>query len=124
MTESHLININQKGFIKAADVQIGDEMIAHNSQNVKVVKIETEVKEGFTAPLTQEGTILVNDILVSCYAEVNSHWLAHMVMKPVNVWYQISKYIGFSETVNRDGLHSYAAFLYDLSATFLPSLFV
>ena len=124
MTESHLININKKGFIKAADVQIGDEMIAHNSQNVKVVKIETEIKEGFTAPLTQEGTILVNDILVSCYAEVNSHWLAHMVMKPVNIWYQISKYIGLSETANRDGLHSYASFLFDLSATFLPSLFV
>ena len=98
-------------------------MITINSDTIEVVKIESEVKEGFTAPLTQHGTILVNDILVSCYSEINSHWLAHLAMKPVSMWYQITKYIGTDESADSEGLNSYASILYDVSSKVMPSLF-
>jgi hypothetical protein len=37
---------------------------------------------GFSVPLTYSGTIVVNNLVSSKYAEVRNHHLAHLVMQP------------------------------------------
>ena len=43
-------------------------------------------------PLTMEGNLLVNDIVASCYAKFD-HDLAHNVMKPIQWYPAIMKWI-------------------------------
>ena len=39
---------------------------------------------GAYVPLTEEGNIIVDDVLTSCYADFH-HSLAHLVMKPMKM---------------------------------------
>jgi hypothetical protein len=102
---------------------------------IKSILIETV--DGYVAPLTMHGTILVNDILTSCYAVVESHTLGHSVMAPVRLWYSINSKLNdiishFTETRSsillsandqvNDGIHWYPQLLYSFSKTFLGSL--
>ena len=92
--------------------------------DTEIVKIEKETKMGFIAPLTDAGTILVNNVDASCYAEINSQWIADLAMKPIKLWYKLSKYFGMSESNNENGMHSYATVLQHFTEKYLPSLFV
>lgn len=55
----------------------------------KIRSILIEPVEGYAAPLTMSGTILVNDVLASSYAIMESQTLAHAAMAPVRWWYQL-----------------------------------
>ena len=122
-----MINIKNKGYIKASTVKVGDVMRVYSADKLidaEIIEIEIEIKQGYTAPLTESGTILVNDIHSSCYAEINSHWIADLAMKPIKVWYKLSKYFGITESTSSDnGLSFYSAVLQQFTANVLPSLF-
>ena len=59
----------------------------HNElQPSKVVKVTTK-KTGAYAPLTLEGTIIVDNALASCYAVIDDHRLVHNTLAPLRLLY-------------------------------------
>ncbi len=109
-------------------MKIGDVMSVYSNEELidsEIIEIEIETKQGYTAPLTESGTILVNDVHSSCYAEINSHSIADLAMKPIKVWYKLSKYFGMTEskTNSDNGLSFYSTVLQRFTENVLPSLF-
>lgn len=72
---------------------------------------------GLYAPLTQHGSIVVNGVLASCYATVDSHHLSHWALAPLRLFYSL---IGPSEAQN-DGLHWYPWLLHWLGKMLLDT---
>ena len=63
-----------------------------NYANEKYLKSEIYFFPGAYVPLTEEGTIIVDGILASCYATFN-HDLAHLVMTPMQWFPSITEWI-------------------------------
>lgn len=124
LSNTHLINVKGIGYINARSLKVGDTLRFFSTQfnDFKVASIRFELKKGLIAPLTNEGTILVNKIDSSCYAVVNSHKMADIGMAPVKFWYMITKYLGqqslASEVIDVD---SYSNFLFRFANSFMPS---
>ncbi|XP_015259181.1 PREDICTED: indian hedgehog B protein-like [Cyprinodon variegatus] len=72
-----------------------------------VTFVEELTSTGLYAPLTQHGSIVVNGVLASCYAAVDSHYLSHWVLAPLRLVYWM---IGPSQVQN-DGVHWYPLIL-------------
>lgn len=128
LSNSHLINIKNVGYVNAAKVKLGDVLRVYSTRTEKfeeltVESIRFEIKKGFVAPLTNEGTILVNGFDASCYAVVNNQNLANLVMLPLKLWYAVSKYFGagtqISEFVNTE---YYIENLYWIASSYVPSI--
>ncbi|KAF7216051.1 indian hedgehog B protein [Nothobranchius furzeri] len=85
------------------------------------LSVVTFVKEkrstGLYAPLTQHGSILVNGVLVSCYAAVDSHQLSHWALAPLRLFYRL---FGPPRAQN-PGLHWYPWILQSLGQVLLNS---
>lgn len=103
----------------AADVEIGDVLLTRGPGSVmrpsRVAKKRMVARHGVFAPLTQAGTIIVDDALASCYAIVKSHALAHAAMAPLR-WMS-----GWGSTETPRGVHWYANALYSFGDYVLPS---
>uniref|UniRef100_A0A2S2QMS4 Protein hedgehog n=1 Tax=Sipha flava TaxID=143950 RepID=A0A2S2QMS4_9HEMI len=48
----------------------------------RVVRIQRTEQFGLYAPLTVDGTVVVDDVIASCYAVIDSQWLAHLAFLP------------------------------------------
>ena len=132
LSANHLINVKNLGYIHASKVKIGDILRSYSDEkqafkDLIVSSIKFEFKTGYTAPLTNEGTVLVNGIDASCYAVVNNQYLANFVMIPLKAWYAISKYYSFGEA-NKNVIKSfvdvnwYSQVLYRFASIFMPSI--
>lgn len=91
---SHLIAVPNGEFKLARDLKRGDYIVTydHDTSGQSVEKIESiliEYVRSYAAPLTMHGTLLANNILVSSYASIDDHHLAHKLMSPVRWWYLI-----------------------------------
>ncbi|XP_067265974.1 indian hedgehog signaling molecule a [Chanodichthys erythropterus] len=53
----------------------------------RVTRIQIQEDKGVFAPLTRHGTVVVNNVVSSCYAAVDRHWLAHWAFGPLRVLY-------------------------------------
>lgn len=82
-----------------------------------VTFVEERGSSGLYAPLTQHGSIVVNGVLASCYAAVDSHHLSHWVLTPLRFFYSL---IGPSG-VQEDGLHWYPWLLHKLGKMLLDA---
>ncbi|CAF3549751.1 unnamed protein product [Rotaria sp. Silwood1] len=62
--------------------------LIENNQIVpgKIISIQLTKQEGYYAPLTPSGTIVINGVLASNYATVSNHGLAHKVMSIYRWW--------------------------------------
>ena len=103
LTHNHLIYEKTKGYLKAEFIKLEDELqvLMNNNGSVafsKILSIEEKIEAGYIAPLVESGQLLVDGIHASCYADVNSHMLAHLALKPLIYWYKFSKYMGFEHT--------------------------
>ncbi|KAL2080957.1 hypothetical protein ACEWY4_022810 [Coilia grayii] len=49
----------------------------------RVTWVEVREDRGAYAPLTRHGTVVVDDVLASCYAAVDQQWLAHWALAPL-----------------------------------------
>lgn len=52
-------------------------------QTERVVDVRHTERTGLYAPLTVDGTVVVDDVVASCYAVIDNHWLAHLSFLPV-----------------------------------------
>ncbi|XP_028291074.1 indian hedgehog B protein-like [Gouania willdenowi] len=82
-----------------------------------VTSVEQRIATGLYAPLTQHGSIVVNSVLASCYAAVDSHLLSHWFLAPLRLFYSV---LGPLE-VPDDGLHWYPRLLQRLGKTLLDA---
>jgi hedgehog protein len=108
-----------------------------------VTRIEVRIEQGVYAPLTNAGTIIVDEIAVSCYAFINSHALAHIVFSPVRLFHNLRhsalalwQGLRLIRSVETDvvyhppiqqqpnGIHWYANILYSFAKTALPSYLI
>lgn len=149
VTPTHLVLTGHSKNVRtvfAENIKIGDVLLVSDSNNSitedSVVEISGVVRTGIYAPLTEIGTVVVNDIVVSCYATVDSQPLADwaflplrlvwnieqgflrlwgILSKPLGIW---SRDISVSVTSSRTipvGIHWYARMLYTLADYLIPS---
>jgi Hint module len=93
----------------AQDVQAGDHVqVSGEESPVQVRKVAKLRRQGAYAPVTLSGTIVVDQVVASCYA-MASHSAAHAAFAPMRLAYKLLPTDG---GVDQDGLHWYADFLY------------
>lgn len=95
----------------------------------EVVRITTSKKQGAFAPLTKEGNLIVDQVVVSCYALIADQSLAHLAFVPIRIWSNFidslkiikklihleSSKLSKSQTSIQNGIHWYPKLLYSLS---------
>jgi hedgehog protein len=79
-----------KHYSFAQNVVIGDFLFSHNLRLLKVTNIKEILidDDNVYAPLTFEGSIVVNEIIASCYGTF-SHSIMHILTTPIRWWYFI-----------------------------------
>ncbi|XP_067302138.1 desert hedgehog protein [Pseudorasbora parva] len=88
---AHNLKLHQHEYeaIFAKDVMTGDYILTTGDnrgiQPSKVVSISLEERIGVYAPLTEHGNLFVDGVLVSNYASIEDHRLAHWAFWPVRV---------------------------------------
>jgi len=107
---SHLHPGNDSVYIMTAD---------YKNLGVSMVTDVTMVTErGVFAPLTSSGTIVVDGVVVSCYALVSSHQLAHVAMAPMRLAAPTCSW--WNCYGNIDGVHWYAQFMRRVAESLFP----
>jgi hypothetical protein len=105
-------------FIRARFVEPGSLVITERGSSARVQSIRSVVRKGAYGPLTEAGTLLVNNVLVSCYAHTDSHARAHGIMAPLRfasrfqTWLPRETFGMITAASERNGLHPYVRFLY------------
>jgi len=81
------------GFIWAEKLEKGDEILVLSSKHAnktnweEIIDITKVDKQGLMAPLTEQGTIIVNNVDTSCHAIVKSDTLAHFALAPYRLYH-------------------------------------
>lgn len=139
LTPAHLVfvmnsNNTNSSYIRAvfaSNVKLGQWLVAVGNDRpdhlipARVTKIYSEHYEGSYAPVTSHGTIIVDQVLASCYAVVEDHDLAHWVFAPVRLWHSYLSLVGMVKELNHvhqmDGVHWYPELLYHVGGWLLDS---
>jgi hypothetical protein len=108
-------------FVFAKDIKLNDNLITENDIAEFVTHISEVYEEGAYAPLTEAGTLAVNSIYASCYANVVANSWAHYLFQPI---IQASKYftdLKFYDETSEDsagaeesGMFWYARFFFKI----------
>lgn len=100
ITEDHLLFVEKEGgatAIPARDVTIGDTVFVRGDlgalERDAVHNISHVYEKGVYAPVTLSGTILVNDVLTSCYFDVLSHESSNKAMGIARAVYHVSPWM-------------------------------
>lgn len=125
LTAAHLLFILQNSTLTetfASDITPGQEVMildegGRRLRAVMVDRIYEEERDGSFAPLTSHGTIMVDDVLASCYAAVQNQKLAHLAFTPLRLVHKVAPFL-FSGSAN-DGVHWYSEFLYRIGTRIL-----
>lgn len=141
LTPVHLLVLQDLTTAFASTVKVGDKLLVRGKDDEFIASVVVDVKlildTGVYAPLTAEGTVVVDDVLASCYALVDSQEIAHWSFLPVRmaanvdrgfrrIWNLLSRPIaGWSAESPRRrptamGVHWYAKFLYTVGEYVIP----
>ncbi|XP_013106943.1 protein hedgehog [Stomoxys calcitrans] len=135
VTPGHLVMIwnrekSLNEYVFADRVQEDDQVFVHDSTGAirpqRVVELRAVLKNGFVAPLTKEGTIVVNSVAASCYAIINSQSLAHWTYAPMRLWSTIKSLMPHSKEGKdstaqlQNGVHWYGKALYGVKNYVVP----
>ena len=116
LSQRHLIHQRKVGFIWAEKLNQGDEILVvassheNDTQWEEILEITDVYKQGLMAPLTEQGTIVVNDVHASCYALVKSHNVAHFALAPYRFYRRFFGQVSASNSITTPIL-SYAEIL-------------
>lgn len=133
VTPAHLLIVwktalKQTKFIFAEQVEEDDFVLVNINGSLeprRVINISSEMSKGVYAPLTREGTIIVNSITASCYALVDSQSIAHWSFMPVRAYNLVKHYLVDESSAKtssiQNGVHWYAKTLYTIKDYLLPS---
>lgn len=113
----------------ASQVRPGQKVLVFDERRrglepVTVKRIYTQEHEGSFAPVTVQGTVVVDEVLASCYAVIQDHDLAHWALAPVRLAYWVSTLLSSSQppvSAQKDGVHWYSKILYQLGTWLLDS---
>lgn len=83
----------------------------------RVTRVALREARGALAPLTGQGTVVVDGVVASCYAVVDRHALAHLAFSPLRLMHRWTGAAGH----HGDGIHWYARFLRWLGGKLLDS---
>lgn len=88
----------------AGQIKMGDQLLIQEDETSfvldTVVGLKSAELEGVFAPLTEEGNVIIDEALVSCYAMINSQKLAHWSFFPVRLYYRAKRLLLISlETI-------------------------
>ncbi|KAF6206420.1 hypothetical protein GE061_017653 [Apolygus lucorum] len=156
VTPQHLVMRNKPNgtdqdveAVFAAHLNPSDQLLVAESNGTKLVRrtllsSELVLDTGVIAPLTSVGTIVVDDVVASCYAVIESQSIAHFAFAPLRAIKSVEAGLGavgrffaspfsssptnatsglatnaVSDDVN--GVHWYPKTLYFLSNHFIPS---
>ncbi|CAM4833735.1 unnamed protein product [Rotaria magnacalcarata] len=90
VSANHLIFDYDSGEARfAGKLRVGDRVqFIDNSEIVpgEIVHIQLTKQEGYYAPLTPSGTIIIDGVVASNYATVSNHALAHQIMGIYRWW--------------------------------------
>lgn len=127
-SDTDTFHINYK---LAKDVRNGNFLVTNKLFPERVVSINIEAKNGYYAPMSESGncsntikydsyenthyvfldlgTLIVNGLKVSCYANVLSHRLAHWAMAPVRLHYRFLVALRLEQSLHQEsGIHPIA----------------
>ncbi|KAJ8012047.1 hypothetical protein DPEC_G00064630 [Dallia pectoralis] len=134
LTPAHLVFVtgnNTDGemtAVFASNIQPGQQVFVLDETRdrltaVAVGRIYVEEYEGSYAPVTAQGTIIVDRVLSSCYAVVADHTLAHWAFAPVRLRHALTSVTGVVEAhrdlLQSDGIHWYSEVLYRIGTLLL-----
>ncbi|XP_033494250.2 sonic hedgehog protein [Epinephelus lanceolatus] len=136
LTAAHLLFVGHNtteeermSAIFASEVQSGQTVFVFDTERsrlepVSVKRIYTQEHEGSFAPVTVQGTVVVDQVLASCYAVIEDHDLAHWALAPVRLAHWVSSLLFSSQprvSAKNDGVHWYSKILYQLGTWLLDS---
>lgn len=140
ITPSHLLMVwqpktHQIKYVFASKIEEGDYLLVSIKENLeprKVRKVSAVLSKGIYAPLTSQGTLLVDSIAASCYAVIDSQKVAHWSFAPyrllTSVWQlftptssQKDKISSIPTKHQQNGINWYAKALYSIKDIFLPT---
>lgn len=121
LTSSHLLPTDTHGYVMAKNILKGMNIYVIDDNGLltteTISNVIDVVKQGYVAPLTKQGTLIVNNIAASCYATIDNHHLAHTALAPMRWWYNL---FGQSEQIL--GIHWFPKMLYELTTFLMPSI--
>lgn len=126
LTAAHLLFVVRNSTLSetfASDITPGQEVMVLDEEGrrlraVTVDRVYDEEREGSFAPLTHDGTVVVDDVLASCYAAVQNQKLAHLAFAPVRLVHKVAPFL-FDRSGQSDGVHWYSDFLYRIGTRIL-----
>ncbi|TKS66500.1 Indian hedgehog B protein [Collichthys lucidus] len=83
----------------------------------RITRVTVRGSRGAFAPLTQQGTLVVDGVVTSCYAVLEQHSLAHWAFSPLRL---LHRWTG-STGSHSDGIHWYSQLLHWLGRMLLDS---
>lgn len=110
---SGLVPRGQLRTVFASEVQLGQCVVSaqglgQEGRLSRVVRVQLSEDIGVFAPLTLHGTVVVNDIVSSCYAAMDEHWLAHIAFGPLRALHHWGGPMGHQDK----GVHWYSSLLH------------
>ncbi|XP_036934174.1 sonic hedgehog protein A [Acanthopagrus latus] len=136
LTAAHLLFVGHNSTdeermsaIFASEVRRGQKVFVFDAERsrlepVTVKRIYTQEQVGSFAPVTVQGTVVVDQVLASCYAVIEDHVLAHWALAPVRLAHWVSSLLFNSQnqvSAQSDGVHWYSKILYQLGTWLLDS---
>jgi len=114
VTSDHLIFVGNRTYIQARFIdpkQHNLYIIGRNGrlQPSRIHSIDVQLKQGYATPITQHGTLIVNNVSASCYSSIYHHNLGHMAMAPLRWFHHAKQIFGYVNTneMNKNGIHWY-----------------